>query len=86
MLLFISIHYREPTMKTELNNQPSPSIRFKLTAQNRGDELVIEIIKQKLYMLRRARDIIRDAELLSGFSQEDVARIGFTAGMEIANM
>jgi hypothetical protein len=67
-------------MKTELN-QP---VRFRLIANNRGDELVIKIIDQKLFMIRRARDIVQDAELLRGFSQEDAAHIGVTVGMEIA--
>ncbi len=60
------------------------SIRFKLIAQNRGDELVIEIVDKKLFMIRRARDIIKDRELLCGFSQEDAAHIGVAAGMAIA--
>jgi hypothetical protein len=59
-------------------------IRYKLVATNRGGELVIEIIDQKLYFIKKAHELLKNTELLSEFSPRDVAIIGVTAGVEIA--
>jgi hypothetical protein len=63
--------------------QNHSSFLFKIVAQNRGDELVIEIVDRGLFMIRKARDILKDSTLLQGFSQEDASKIGLAAGMEI---
>jgi carbon storage regulator len=74
---------KESIMKSDINNE-NKTVRFKLVAQNRGDELVIEILDQGLLMIRSAREVIKNPELLYGFSPEDIARIGLAAGMELA--
>lgn len=64
-------------------NESNNAIRYKLIAQNRHGELIIEIIAQRLLMLKKAREIILDNELLQGFATVDSARIGVIAGMEL---
>ena len=59
-------------------------IRFKIIAQNRGDELEIEIVGQGLHMKRTARELLKQPDILRGFAPEDIAAIGLAAGMMIA--
>ena len=69
-------------MSAVQNHNTNPA-RFKIVAQNRGDELVIEIADQKNFLIRKACDIVKDIEFLQNFSCADVARIGVIAGMEM---
>jgi hypothetical protein len=66
---------------TITNNRTT--VRYKLIAQNRGDQMVIEIVDQKLFMIRTAREILKDEKLVNGFSPEHAARIGIAAGMAL---
>jgi hypothetical protein len=68
---------------TSLSNSSSGSIRYKLIAQYRNDELLIEILGQGLFMRRTAREVMRTPELLSGLSSEHAAYIGLAAGMAL---
>jgi hypothetical protein len=65
-------------------NQTDIHVRYRLVAQNRGDKLVIEIVEQKLYMIKTACEILKMPGLINGFSLEHAAQIGFIAGMQIA--
>lgn len=65
----------------EANN--NCSILYKLIAQNRNDEMLIEIIDQKLFMIRTAREILKTPDLINGFSPEDASKIGVAAGMAV---
>jgi hypothetical protein len=67
-----------------ISSNTGNNIRFKIIAQNRGDELVIEIIGQGLHMQRNARELLKQPDVLRGFTAEDIAKIGLAAGMAIA--
>jgi len=68
---------------TDSNPSKNNMIRYKLIAINRGDELVIEIIDQKLFMVRTAREVLKNPNLINGFSLEHAVMIGVVARIEI---
>lgn len=59
------------------------SIRYRLIAQYRHDELLLEILGQNLFMRRTAREVMRTPELLNGLSPEHAAYVGLAAGMAL---
>jgi hypothetical protein len=65
-------------MSQETNTQ-----RYKLIAQHPDDKLLIEIIEQKLFLIRQAKDIVCDNKMIQGFSPEDAVLIGVIAGMNV---
>lgn len=57
--------------------------RYKLIATHQDDKIIIEITGEKLHVIKIARDVLVDAEMLQGFSQKDAAMIGVVAGMAL---
>lgn len=56
--------------------------QYKLVAQNKSGLLIIEIIEKSLFIIKNAREILKDTRFLKGFPPEHAAIIGVIAGME----
>ena len=60
----------------------SEQIRYQIIAQYRDNTILVNILGQGLYFMRTAYQIFGAPTLLSGFSQEDAALIGYIVGSE----
>jgi hypothetical protein len=60
----------------------SEQVRYQIIAQYRNNTLLINILGQGLYFMRTARQIFTVPTLISGFSQEEAALIGYIVGSE----
>ena len=60
----------------------SEQIRYQIIAQYRNNTLLVNILGQGLYFMRTAHQIFTAPTLISGFSQEEAALIGFIVGSE----
>ncbi|MEN9916595.1 MAG: hypothetical protein RLY40_527 [Pseudomonadota bacterium] len=60
----------------------SEQIRYQIIAQYRDNTILVNILGQGLYFMRTAHQIFTVPTLLSGFSQEDAALIGYIVGSE----
>lgn len=59
--------------------------RYRIIAQNRCNELIIENIEDKTHFVGLAEEIFQNKPLLEGFSSKHAALIGFIAGSEKHN-
>lgn len=69
-----------------LINQPffnEDNVRFKLHAENRNGVLTIRNIEQNNYFISTALDLVHNKDLLCGFSKQDIAYIGVSAGISL---
>jgi hypothetical protein len=57
-------------------------IRYQIVAQYRGNGLIVNILGKGLCFMSSARQIFNNTDLLSGFSQEEAALIGYIVGAE----
>lgn len=60
----------------------SEQIRYQIIAQYRDNTILVNILGQGLYFKRTAHQIFTVPTLISGFSQEDAALIGYIVGSE----
>lgn len=60
----------------------SVQFRYSLTAQDRDNQLTIEIIGENLFLRKTAQEIISNPALIAGFPPEQAAVIGYIAGSE----
>lgn len=60
----------------------SNQIRYQVIAQHRGSKLMINILDKGLYFMSSAQHIFNNPCILSGFSQEEAALIGYIVGTE----
>lgn len=60
----------------------SEQIRYQIIAQYRDNTILVNILGQGLYFMRTAHQIFTASTLISGFSQEDAALIGYIVGSE----
>jgi hypothetical protein len=60
----------------------SEQTRYQIIAQNRNNTLLVNIIGQGLYFIRTADQIFSAPGLITGFSQEEAALIGYIVGSE----
>ncbi len=60
----------------------SEPVRYQIIAQYRDNAILVNILGQGLYFMRSAYQIFSTPKLLSGFSQEEAALIGFIVGSE----
>jgi|GEM_PF-1084488 hypothetical protein len=60
----------------------SEPIRYQVIAQYRDNTILVNILGQGLYFMRTAHQIFTTPTLISGFSQEDAALIGYIVGSE----
>lgn len=60
----------------------SEQIRYQIIAQYRDNTILVNILGRGLYFMRTAYQIFTAPTLLSGFSQEDAALIGYIVGSE----
>lgn len=64
----------------------SEQIRYQIIAQYRDNTILVNILGQGLYFMRSAHQIFTTQSLISGFSQEDAALIGYIVGSEPHNL
>jgi hypothetical protein len=60
----------------------SEQIRYQIIAQYRDNTILVNILGQGLYFIRSANQIFTAPTLMSRFSQEDAALIGYIVGSE----
>lgn len=60
----------------------SEQIRYQIIAQYRDNTILVNILGRGLYFMRTAHQIFTVPALLSGFSHEDAALIGYIVGSE----
>jgi hypothetical protein len=60
----------------------SEQIRYQIIAQYRDNTILVNILGQGLYFMRTAHQIFTAPTLISGFSQEEAALIGYIVGSE----
>lgn len=60
----------------------SEQTRYQIIAQYRNNTLLVNIIGQGLYFMRTAHQIFSAPALITGFSQEEAALIGYIVGSE----
>ncbi len=59
----------------------SNKIRYQIIAHQKN-KLIVNILGKGLYFMRSAHQIFNSPDLLSGFSQEEAALIGYIVGVE----
>jgi len=57
-------------------------IRYQIIAQYRNNTLLVNILGQGLYFMRTAHQIFTAPTLISGFSREEAALIGYIVDSE----
>lgn len=57
-------------------------VRYQIVAQYRDSKLVISVLGKGIYFIKSAHQIFSTPSLLSGFSQEEAALIGYIVGAE----
>ncbi len=60
----------------------SNQVRYRIVAQYRDSKLVISVLGKGIYFIKSAHQIFSNPALLSGFSQEEAALIGYIVGTE----
>lgn len=60
----------------------SEQIRYQIIAQYRDNTILVSILGQGLYFMRTAHQIFTAPTLISGFSQEEAALLGYIVGSE----
>lgn len=60
----------------------SEQIRYQIIAQYRDNTILVNILDQGLYFMHSAQQIFYTPKLISGFSQEEAALIGYIVGSE----
>lgn len=71
-------------MSVVINNLKEEQSRFKLIAQNRHDNLIIEVVGENIFLVKTAWEVISSPDLLHGLPREDLVIIAVAAGMAIA--
>ncbi len=63
----------------------SEQTRYQIIAQYRDNTILVNILGQGLYFMRKAHQIFTAPTLINGFSQEEAALIGYIVGSESNN-
>ncbi len=65
-----------------MKEQNSIKPRYYIIAQNRGDELIVGIEGSSYQLVKNARELLKNSDMLNGFSPKEAALIGVIVGCE----
>lgn len=68
-------------MTDKINNDE----RYKIYAKNRDMKLVIKNLVTQTYFIKTAQEILHDAELLAGFTSQQISFINVVAELQTDN-